>query len=378
MSSRTPVKTILILSANPKGTKKLRLDEEMREIKEGLRRAKKRDQFLIESAEAVRYRDIHRAIMDFAPQIVHFSGHGSAEEGLVFEDETGQEKLVDAEALAELFELFAEHVECVLLNACYSEIQALAIAQHIDYVIGMSQEIEDKAAIEYAVGFYDALGAGKSVEFAYKLGCRLIRMAGILQDLTPKLLTKKQFWTERSNTTPPSSSADDLSSERGVDYIRLRDLLAAGRWKEADQETEAVMLKLAGREEKGRLYRNDIENFPCRDLRTINTLWVKYSNGHFGFSVQKRIWQEEKENYLAFGDRVGWRVNGNWISYSEVNFSLDAPWGHLPRIRVGDIDSLVDFGFLGKDFYSILCSSSFYQGAWLSSLASRLVNCNIE
>jgi hypothetical protein len=111
---------ILILAANPKSTNKLRLHEELREIKNGLRRAKERDQFLIESAEAVRYRDIHRSIMDFEPQIIHFSGHGGGEKGLVFEDEIGQEKLVDAEALAGLFELFAEHVNCVLLNACYS------------------------------------------------------------------------------------------------------------------------------------------------------------------------------------------------------------------------------------------------------------------
>jgi CHAT domain len=128
MNSGTPVNKILILAANPKGTSRLRLDEELREIKNGLRRAKAREQFLIESAEAVRYRDIHRAIIDFEPQIVHFSGHGAQDKGLVFEDETGQEKLVDAEALAGLFELFAEHLKCVLLNACYSEIQAQAIA----------------------------------------------------------------------------------------------------------------------------------------------------------------------------------------------------------------------------------------------------------
>lgn len=187
MSIETTVKKILILAANPKGTKRLRLDEEMREIKNGLERSKKRDQFCIESAEAVRPRDIRRAIIDYEPQIVHFSGHGAGEEGLVFEDEDGQEKLVDAEALAGLFELFADKVECVLLNACYSEIQAKAIAQHIDYVIGMSQRIDDNAAIEFAVGFYDALGAGKNVEFAHRFGCAAIRLAGIPQQLIPIL-----------------------------------------------------------------------------------------------------------------------------------------------------------------------------------------------
>jgi formylglycine-generating enzyme required for sulfatase activity len=210
MNNGIPVRKILVLSANPKGTKPLRLDEEIREIKQGLQLAIKRDRFVIESAEAVRYRDIHRSILNCEPQIVHFSGHGAGEPGLLFEDNTGKHKLVDAEALAGLFELFADQVECVLLNACYSEIQAQAIAQHIDYVIGMSDEIGDQAAIEFAVGFYDALGAGRNVEFAYKLGCNTILMAGIPEHLTPQLLKKVDLPGKIIDTTPtPISPPQD-------------------------------------------------------------------------------------------------------------------------------------------------------------------------
>ncbi len=186
----TQIRKILLLSANPRGSSWLRLDEEVREIKEGLKRSKHRDQYSIVTAEAVRYRDIHRAILEHEPHIIHFSGHGSGKNGLVFEDELGKIKLVDAEALAEVFQLFADQVQCVILNACYSQYQALEIARHIDYVVGMSQEIGDKAAIEFAVGFYDALGANRGYEFAYQLGCRLVRMAGIAENLTPQLMTK--------------------------------------------------------------------------------------------------------------------------------------------------------------------------------------------
>jgi CHAT domain-containing protein len=132
---------ILIMTANPIDTTPLRVDEELREIEKGLERAKLREQFEIKSAMAVEYTNIHRPLLDFKPSIVHFSGHGAGVEGLIFEDRTGQAKLVDALALAGLFESFANHVKCVVLNACYSEVQASAIAQHIDYVIGMSQEI---------------------------------------------------------------------------------------------------------------------------------------------------------------------------------------------------------------------------------------------
>ncbi len=194
------MKKLLLLSANPKDTTQLRVDEEMREIREGLRRSKQRENFVIETALAVRYRDIRRAILDHEPNIVHFSGHGAGEEGLIFEDETGQSKLVEADALARLFELFADSIECVVLNACYSEVQAKAISEHIPYVVGMDKEIGDKAAIEFAVGFYDGLGAGKSVGFAYKLGCNSIEIAGIPEHLTPQLLSNPDAIASQSSS----------------------------------------------------------------------------------------------------------------------------------------------------------------------------------
>jgi hypothetical protein len=185
-----PNQTILFLAANPKNTAPLRLDQELRDIGEGLQRAQKRDQFNLEQRWAVRPRDIQRAMLDLGPNILHFSGHGEGEAGLVFEDEIGNPKLVDGEALAGLFELFADQLNCVVLNGCYTEVQAKAIAQHIPYVIGMNKAIGDKAAITFAVGFYDALGAGRDVEFAFKLGCAAIRLEGISEHLTPVLVKK--------------------------------------------------------------------------------------------------------------------------------------------------------------------------------------------
>ena len=170
------MKTILMLASNPKGTSVLDLDREIRDVREGLRRSQHRDEFRIEVRGAVRPIDLTRALLDVEPQIVHFCGHGTGDNGLVLEDDKGEEKLVDGEILSKVFEVFADKIECVLLNACYSETQARAIVQHINYVIGMNREILDKAAIAFAVGFYDGIGAGKSVEIAYKLGCIAIEM----------------------------------------------------------------------------------------------------------------------------------------------------------------------------------------------------------
>ena len=191
MNNSSPEK-ILILAANPKNTSRIRLDEEAREIEAGLERSQERDRFDIRTKWAVRRRDIRRAILDYKPQIIHFCGHGEGEEGLIFEDEVGQAQFVDGEALADLFEILIScvRIECVLLNACYSEKQARAIAQHIKYVIGMSQSINDKAAIEFVVGFYDGLGAGQSIEVSYKLGRNAIRRTGTPEHLIPILLQK--------------------------------------------------------------------------------------------------------------------------------------------------------------------------------------------
>jgi hypothetical protein len=183
--SKNPVRKILILASNPNTTPKLRLDEEVREVQEGLQRSKHRDQFEIQSRWAVRLRDLRRALLDIEPQLVHFTGHGK-EDGLLVEDELGMAVRISAKALAGLFELCSDQVECVILSACYSAPQATAISKHINYVIGMKEDIDDKAAIEFAVGFYDALGAGKSVEKAFKFGRNAILQ--IFPDLPEHLI----------------------------------------------------------------------------------------------------------------------------------------------------------------------------------------------
>lgn len=197
-------KKILFLSANPRQTNQLRVDEELREIKEGLRRAEQRAQFILESAEAVRYRDLRRAVLDNTPNIVHFSGHGAGEDGLVFEDGSGQVKLIDANAIAGLFKLFADTVECVVLNACYSQIQAEEISQHIPFVVGMGRAIGDRAAIEFAIAFYDAIGSGRDYQFAFDYACNAIDLAGIPESDTPKLLRGKASETLPHEDRPPS------------------------------------------------------------------------------------------------------------------------------------------------------------------------------
>ncbi|MGJ5674855.1 MAG: GUN4 domain-containing protein [Nostochopsis sp.] len=360
---------ILILAAIPHG---LRLDREIREIEEAIRRAIKRELFDIRIRTAIRPQDIRRAIAEERPQIVHFCGHGLEDGSLLLEDDRENNKPVSVDALALLFSLHTDYVNCVLLNACYSEKVAVAISQHIDYVIGMNQPIEDKAAIAFAQGFYDGLGyktSGNQDAFqrAFDEGMVAIQMEKLSQGSIPVLKKKtlKNFTTEadsQNNSPSVHDSRQELRFEPNIknpepnkptppnpaftklkaDYNQLRDLLAKKAWQEADQEMVRVILQVAKRQKEGWLKGEHIANFPCPDIHMIDQLWVEASRGKFGFSVQKNIWLSvdgqpgkfDAVTFRNFGDLVGWRVNDEWLRhYESFNFSLDAPKGHLPSLR---------------------------------------------
>jgi serine/threonine protein kinase len=157
-----------------------------------------------------------------------------------------------------------------------------------------------------------------------------------LENSSSFLSKMKEIVIPQNSTPQPINQEVQLKSSCGMDYKKLRDLLKAGKWKEADEETARVMLAVAKREKEGWLNIGSIDNFPCEDLRTIDQLWVKYSNGKFGFSVQKRIYQglggtrEYNEDiWNKFGNKVGWR-GGYWLYYTEISFDKKAPEGHLP------------------------------------------------
>jgi hypothetical protein len=163
------VKKILFLASNPRDTAPLRLNEEIREIQEGLRRSKYREHFEIHSLWAVRFKDLRRALLDIEPHIVHFSGYGG-ENGLLLENETGYAASVTAKVIAELFAFFTNTIECAIFTAGYCKQQAEAVNTAIKYVIAMPDEILEQKTIEFVLGFYDALGAGKTIEQAFNFG----------------------------------------------------------------------------------------------------------------------------------------------------------------------------------------------------------------
>lgn len=164
---------ILFLAANSVDAP-LDLEQELSRIKTNLRLAKERDRLELTPVMAATIDDVMQAMLDDPPTIVHFSGHGLAE-GVVLRDAAGNPHLVAGKALASLFALFQETVSCVVLNACWSEPQARAIREHIPYVIGTRAMIPDDVAVAFSTGFYKAIGAGKDVPFAYRMGLARIQ-----------------------------------------------------------------------------------------------------------------------------------------------------------------------------------------------------------
>ncbi len=201
-----------------------------------------------------------------------------------------------------------------------------------------------------------------NLELARELWIK-INIAAKGQALEPLIELKKIV--ANGSTDIPSSPPQTEPDEVELLYTELRDLLAAGKWKEADQETARVILKAAGREEEGWLRSKDVEQFPCSALCTIDQLWKQYSKGRFGFSVQRQIWldvggQPSKFDFaifLKFGDRVSWRVNNDWHQkYDDFTFTLDAPEGHLPSLRFPGVENGLDCWKTWKESFQVFLS----------------------
>ncbi|MEM8777258.1 MAG: GUN4 domain-containing protein [Cyanobacteria bacterium P01_G01_bin.49] len=357
---------ILILAAIPHG---LRLDAELRFISECIRGAARRDMFDTSIKTAVRPRDIRRAIREEKPQIVHFCGHGKEDGSLLLEDDGGNNKLVSPQGLAALFQQHSDYVKCVVLNACYSEKTAESISQHINYVIGMNKPIGDKAAIEFAEGFYDGLGYEQEdnqdvFQKAFDEGLVAIALEDFSQKSIPVL---KSYGIKSSSNGIVIKKSEDIAikkledipaigseaSEVGADYTSLSSMLSKGDFKAANEETTRIMLWVARREKEGHFDKQDIEKFPCLDLHTIDQLWLASSEGKFGFSVQKQVWiecggkleQYDPKTMDKFYEHIEWkRVKEPEICQGNLCWDLRAPKGHLPakyHWKLGDIAGLL-------------------------------------
>ena len=189
--NKTQAPCLLVLAANPTDLVQLALDEELRVIDGALRRSGNTPRLDLRYYPALRIRDLQDLLQRHRPTVVHFCGHGQHTGGIMLQDEDGHSRAVEPQALANLFALFREQVRCVVLNACYSAVQAAAIAAHIDVVIGMADVFSDQAAVEFAAALYQAVGYGSNLQTAFALACNQIELEGGSEAEIPHLLARR-------------------------------------------------------------------------------------------------------------------------------------------------------------------------------------------
>lgn len=179
--------TVLFLAANPIDTPSLRLDAEVREIQEMIRKSKYRDTISFESRWAVRTTDILQAVNEVNPDVIHFSGHGMSNGDLAFEDVNGNCKPVTKEAMVQTIGTLTDKVRFMFFNACFSAAQAEKVIEVIDAAIGMNDSIGDEAAMVFAAQFYSSIGFGYNIEVAFNQAKAALMLEGIPEEDIPEL-----------------------------------------------------------------------------------------------------------------------------------------------------------------------------------------------
>jgi GUN4-like/TIR domain len=206
-----------------------------------------------------------------------------------------------------------------------------ALPSDAEPIVSSKWQYLDEAFEIVAKGIREVSDQLKYAQSSNKIQINIASSENTMKEL---VIPKQQ---ESQSTIDNSIDNVILASEQGVDYHSLRDFLKAGEWKKADQETLKTILKAANRESQGWLDADSLKEFPCQDLKTIDLLWVIASNGHFGISVQTKIWGEcgspmaYSDTWKLFCDRVGWYKKGNPLKFSDLKFSLGySQKGELP------------------------------------------------
>lgn len=237
------VKKILMLSANPENPVTRSRRKETKEIREALKRAKHSDLFELLERPDINAAELSQELTTIEPYIINISGHENGIEGLILEGNCEITTFKTPEKLiADLFKFHAKSVQCIILNGCYSDVQAREIVQHIDFVIGIGQELEDIKVINFLVEFYYQLGSKKTIIEAYDISYNYLQRQGIEDVNLPILLSKfheikLQKLEKCDKKIEKALNNIELWSEKGT---LLKDLGRAEEAKEAYEKASSL------------------------------------------------------------------------------------------------------------------------------------------
>lgn len=199
------MKRILFLAANPLKTTRLRLEEQVREIQDGIDAGK--EDFHLVQRWAVTPKHLRRAVLRTRPHFVHFAGHGERGAGIVLQDKDGLSYTLPTDALTKILSVFRETLECVFLDACYTSDQANALATFVPYVICVDEKIDDTITLEFSCAFYDALVNGEEVPWAFRYATASLPLFASEDPPLPRLIEGPSRSTKDTQPSNPETSA---------------------------------------------------------------------------------------------------------------------------------------------------------------------------
>ena len=296
------MKKILILASNPR--RDLDLDDEIRLLRSVINQSRNRDQFDVVSEPGVRVGDLQGLLLQHEPQIVHFCGHGDVEEGLIFKIDGGGEQRLQADALANTFGLnpICSHVECVVLNACYTDKEADAIVRSINYVVGMRQTIQDNAAIAFSKGFYLGLGYGCSIEDSFEFGKNAIQLeisgSSVVRSAVSEAQRKGEVINVVTNTLIPEHSKPILRKKKKTNLDENSNI-PSSNLKLSEEKRAEIQLDIEKTLEidiKVKQYREKVKEFlSVRKLEDYEKVFLNRLRDELGLSFEKadQILEEE-------------------------------------------------------------------------------------
>ena len=191
----------LALYANPRGAEKLQLHEEMRSIQDDIEWTQV-SQIKFDAVDFVKKSDLLRKLQHYQPDVILFSGHGTEDGSLVLEDEKRRIAVVPPQVLESIFLNFKDSIKCVVLLCCFSDKQAKAISKHIPFVIGMKDEIDDKAARLFASKFFQSVVLGYSIQKSFNMAKIEVSLIEENWEDIPSLFSKRNCNPETAVLLP--------------------------------------------------------------------------------------------------------------------------------------------------------------------------------
>jgi hypothetical protein len=232
--------TILFLFNNPPDMPYLDINQEYKRIESAINSARNREEFQLIRRDAITMNDLQSALLRYAVDIIHYSGHSSKEGHLMLQDDDGKPVFISGQIFADLLRITSKdskyRIRCVFLNTAYSEKLAESIIPYTDFVISHGASVTDRAAMEFAASFYESLANGKTFQDSFSLGINQLRLSGIPSRQMPSLLTSKESG-RNSGVVEEERYVDDVKTEISdflSDYIELSPYIATDIWTTKD------------------------------------------------------------------------------------------------------------------------------------------------